>query len=133
MPVRLAWSCHPAVCDHRLIQLAPRADTLSGRRRDTPGWAANLGAIFSPQCGDVLVGLLYGTAGAAFGNIQAAAGAFPFSSTTEAGWTADVGLEYAFWPNWTAKLEYLFVDLGTQACSPLTVARKSLLDSQPTT
>jgi outer membrane immunogenic protein len=103
-------------------------------------WTNISGTTFSPSGGCQVVGcesrsdflatirgragwawgraLLYGTAGAAFGNIQAAAGAFPFSSTTEAGWTAGVGLEYAFWPNWTAKLEYLFVDLGTQACGP---------------
>ena len=29
-----------------------------------------------------------------------------------AGWTAGVGVEYAFLGNWTAKLEYLYVDLG---------------------
>jgi len=37
-------------------------------------------------------------------------------SSTEAGWTAGVGLEYAFAPNWTAKAEYLFVDLANASC-----------------
>jgi len=60
--------------------------------------------------------LFYGTAGGAFSNVQAAAGALPFSSTTQAGWTAGVGVEYAFLPNWTAKLEYLFVDLSNASC-----------------
>jgi outer membrane immunogenic protein len=60
--------------------------------------------------------LFYGTAGAAFANVQAAAGAFPFMNSTEAGWTAGVGLEYAFAPNWTAKAEYLFVDLANASC-----------------
>jgi outer membrane immunogenic protein len=60
--------------------------------------------------------LFYGTGGAAFANVQAAAGALPFSSTTQAGWTAGVGVEYAIWPNWTAKLEYLFVDLANSTC-----------------
>ena len=60
--------------------------------------------------------LFYGTAGGAFANVQAAAGALPFSSTTQAGWTAGVGVEYAFLPNWTAKLEYLFVDLSNASC-----------------
>jgi len=63
--------------------------------------------------------LVYGTGGAAFANVQAAAGALPFSSSTQTGWTAGAGIEYAFAPNWTAKVEYLFVDLGNQACNPV--------------
>jgi outer membrane immunogenic protein len=60
--------------------------------------------------------LIYGTGGAAFGNLQAAAGVLPFSSTTQTGWTAGGGVEFAFTPNLTAKVEYLYVDLGSQAC-----------------
>jgi opacity protein-like surface antigen len=56
------------------------------------------------------------SAGAAFANVEAGAGAFPFLSSAEAGWTAGVGLEYAFAPNWTAKAEYLFVDLANASC-----------------
>jgi outer membrane immunogenic protein len=37
-------------------------------------------------------------------------------SSTQVGWTAGVGLEYAFTPNWSAKAEYLFVDLGNASC-----------------
>jgi opacity protein-like surface antigen len=37
-------------------------------------------------------------------------------SSTEPGWTAGVGLEYAFAPTWTAKAEYLFVDLANASC-----------------
>jgi outer membrane immunogenic protein len=60
--------------------------------------------------------LFYGSAGGAFANVQAAAGALPFSSSTHAGWTAGAGVEYAFAPNWTAKVEYLFVDLANASC-----------------
>jgi outer membrane immunogenic protein len=35
------------------------------------------------------------------------------SSTTRAGWTVGAGVEGAIAGNWTAKLEYLYVDLGT--------------------
>jgi outer membrane immunogenic protein len=62
--------------------------------------------------------LLYGTAGAAFGNIQA--GLNPpstFDSRLEAGWVAGAGVEFAISANWTAKVEYLFVDLSSGACS----------------
>ena len=60
--------------------------------------------------------LLYGTAGGAFANVRAAAGTFPFMSSTQAGWTAGVGVEYAFAPYWTARAEYLFVDLANASC-----------------
>jgi outer membrane immunogenic protein len=32
---------------------------------------------------------------------------------TQAGWTAGAGIEWAFADNWTAKVEYLFVDVGS--------------------
>lgn len=36
------------------------------------------------------------------------------SASTRAGWTAGTGGEWAFAPNWSVKLEYLYFDLGTQ-------------------
>jgi outer membrane immunogenic protein len=62
--------------------------------------------------------LVYGTGGAAFGEVQGAFGALPFASGTQTGWTAGAGVEWAFLPNWTAKVEYLFVDLGNFSCPP---------------
>jgi outer membrane immunogenic protein len=62
--------------------------------------------------------LLYGTAGAAFGNVQA--GLNPpstFDNAVEAGWTVGAGIEVAFAQNWTAKAEYLFVDLPNATCT----------------
>jgi outer membrane immunogenic protein len=62
--------------------------------------------------------LMYGTAGAAFGNVQT--GLNPpstFDSSTEAGWTVGAGFEVAFAPNWTVKAEYLFVDLPNASCT----------------
>jgi len=29
------------------------------------------------------------------------------------GWTVGAGVEAALWSNWTAKLEYLYIDFGT--------------------
>jgi len=58
--------------------------------------------------------LFYGTAGGAFGNIeQGAKGAATstFASASKGGWTAGAGVEAAFADNWTARVEYLFVDL----------------------
>jgi outer membrane immunogenic protein len=34
------------------------------------------------------------------------------NAQTRVGWTAGAGVEWAFADNWTAKLEYLYVDLG---------------------
>jgi outer membrane immunogenic protein len=63
--------------------------------------------------------LIYGTGGGAFGNLQAANGALPspFSSSTQIGWTGGGGVEFAFTPNLTAKVEYLYVNLGSQSCA----------------
>jgi outer membrane immunogenic protein len=62
--------------------------------------------------------LFYATAGGAFGNVQPIVDGLSSSTTTRAGWTAGVGVEVAVaqW-NWTAKLEYLYVDLGNASCT----------------
>lgn len=78
--------------------------------------------------------LLYGTGGLAYGQVSTSGsvsainvGGFPGadggtftpvtasfgSSTTKLGWTAGAGIEGAFADNWSARLEYLYVDLGT--------------------
>jgi outer membrane immunogenic protein len=59
--------------------------------------------------------LFYGTAGGAYGNVQAGLNTLPLQSSTEFGWTAGAGIEGAFADNWTAKVEYLYVDLGNSA------------------
>jgi len=60
--------------------------------------------------------LFYGTGGAAFANVQAGLSGGPFTNSTQTGWTAGAGIEYAFAPNWTAKVEYLFADLPNLSC-----------------
>jgi outer membrane immunogenic protein len=65
--------------------------------------------------------LLYATGGLAYGqvensaNTQFSSGAdnFPASvSTTRVGWTVGAGGEWMFAPGWSAKFEYLYMDLG---------------------
>jgi outer membrane immunogenic protein len=46
-------------------------------------------------------------------------------STTHAGWTAGAGLEWMFTPQWSAKVEYLYVDIG-HATNPLPISNKEL-------
>jgi outer membrane immunogenic protein len=63
--------------------------------------------------------LPYLTGGAAFGNIKGT-GAAGSVTKTNVGWTAGVGLEYAFLGAWSAKLEYLYADLGKATCEAAT-------------
>ena len=67
--------------------------------------------------------LLYGTGGLAYGNVQVTDtvfssnfGAASFSSSdTRVGWTVGFGIEGLFInaPQWTWRVEYLYLDLGT--------------------
>jgi outer membrane immunogenic protein len=59
--------------------------------------------------------LPYITAGAAFGNIENS-GTAGSETKTKLGWTAGLGLEYAFLGAWSAKIEYLYADLGSMTC-----------------
>jgi outer membrane immunogenic protein len=61
--------------------------------------------------------LLYATGGLAYGavNTSEAIGVVPVwfsNTTTNVGWTVGAGVEGVIGGNWTAKLEYLYVDLG---------------------
>jgi outer membrane immunogenic protein len=57
--------------------------------------------------------LLYATGGLAVGDVHGWDNLTPASgSEFRAGWTVGAGIEGAFAPNWSAKLEYLYVDLG---------------------
>ncbi|HMK71629.1 MAG TPA: outer membrane protein [Xanthobacteraceae bacterium] len=60
--------------------------------------------------------LPYVTGGAAVGDIQAARPAFAGGSTSNLGWTVGAGIEFALAGRWTAKAEYLYVDLGNFNC-----------------
>ena len=67
--------------------------------------------------------LPYVTGGGAYGNVKATvsipiAGLAASSSSDQFGWTIGGGLEYAFLGNWTAKIEYLYVDLGSFNTGP---------------
>jgi outer membrane immunogenic protein len=66
--------------------------------------------------------LLYSTGGLAYGQVDVSADTlliltnhYPISlSKTRVGWTAGAGAEWMFAHNWSAKLEYLHLDLGKQ-------------------
>lgn len=63
--------------------------------------------------------LPYVTGGLAYANVygeegNGGPGAFGSGSTWMAGWTLGGGVEAKFAPNWSAKVEYLYVDLGNK-------------------
>jgi outer membrane immunogenic protein len=60
--------------------------------------------------------LFYGTAGGVFGNEQITNAGIT-DTKTQVGWTAGVGVEAAFADNWTAKIEYLYANLGNGTCT----------------
>jgi outer membrane immunogenic protein len=59
--------------------------------------------------------LPYVTAGAAFGDIKTNVTGIGSATDTKAGWTAGGGVEAKIAGPWSAKLEYLYVDLGRGA------------------
>jgi outer membrane immunogenic protein len=58
----------------------------------------------------------YITGGAAFGDIKTEPAGLGSTTTTKTGWTVGGGAEFAIAGPWTAKLEYLYVDLGKGSC-----------------
>ena len=54
----------------------------------------------------------YITGGAAIGNVKTSIAAFGDTNNTKAGWTLGGGIEASLMGPWTAKVEYLHVDLG---------------------
>ena len=75
---------------------------------------------------------LYATGGLALANVNTAS-SVNFNgtinnlsdSTTHAGWTVGAGLEWMFTPGWSAKVEYLYLDLG-HATNPLPSSNNEL-------
>jgi outer membrane immunogenic protein len=59
----------------------------------------------------------YVTGGLAVGDVRATQAGVASVSETNAGWTVGAGIEAAVAANWTAKLEYLYVDLGDVSCA----------------
>ncbi len=78
-------------------------DTWLGTGRGRIGYAADRWLAFI-------------TGGAAFGDIKMTTPASTSQSTTRIGWTLGGGVEYAFAGPWSAKIDYLYVDLGKGKC-----------------
>ncbi|MGJ0507425.1 MAG: outer membrane protein [Methylocystis sp.] len=99
----------------------PTTVTRVNRRMDYFGTVrGRLGWLVTPTL------LVYGTGGFAYGGFSLSAAQYSFDPSglygtgfgatsfnrTATGWTAGGGVEWMFWPNWSAKVEYLYYDLG---------------------
>ena len=91
------------------------ADSSWGRLRDTVGGTfvdIDATGTVRGRLGYAIDSLMfYGTGGLAW--MQAESFTIGTRDHFYLGWTAGVGLEYAFAPRWSAKVEYLYADYGT--------------------
>ena len=90
------------------IQAAGADDTFAPWKFSNP-WFGTLRGRAGSAFTNVL---FYGMAGLAFGELRAQTFGWT-ESHTSAGWTIGAGAEVGFAPNWSAKLEYLYIDLST--------------------
>lgn len=72
----------------------------------------------------------YFTGGLAVGDVKASQAGFAGERETKAGWTVGGGVEAAVAANWTAKLEYLCVDLGSVNCGLASCSTPTNVDFQ---
>ena len=56
--------------------------------------------------------MFYATGGLAWATLDMPINAGPFRERPQVGYAAGAGIEYAFAPNWSAKLEYIYMNFG---------------------
>lgn len=107
---------------------APLASLLTINQHASQDWLSTVRGRFGIASNSLMV---YGTGGlaiaqlhysdrAAFVNLNSFVNQ-QSSNRTETGWTAGGGLEFRFATNWSAKVEYLYVDLGHRQYSSVSV------------
>jgi outer membrane immunogenic protein len=114
------FTCPAGVCTPPTVTPGPRGQIITGDAVPVSldqkiAWFGTVrgraGVLVSPKV------LLYATGGLAYGEVRSnetiggLPGVFSNSDTT-VGYTVGAGIEGAIGGNWTAKLEYLYVDLG---------------------
>jgi outer membrane immunogenic protein len=90
-------------------------DSFGDRLSSNPEWTSTVTGRVGVAFDRLLV---YGKGGVAFAHdinsLTDPAGFNSQDTLNRFGWTAGAGLEYAFAPNWSAKLEYDYLGFGTQ-------------------
>ena len=93
------------------LQLSDADHRFAGWKFSNP-WFGTLRARSGIATGNLL---FYGTVGLAYGTLVARNAAGVSESRTSAGWAAGAGVEAALMANWTARAEYLYVDLNDRS------------------
>lgn len=91
------------------LQLTGADDTFAPWKFSNP-WFGTLRARAGYAMNNVL---FYGTLGVAYGDIKAEM-AGTSETHTSFGWAGGAGMEVGLTPNWSAKVEYLYMDLGNR-------------------
>jgi outer membrane immunogenic protein len=94
------------------IQLSGADDTFAPWKFANP-WFGTLRGRAGVAFNNVL---LYATLGLAYGELKGTFLALD-ETKTEVGWAGGVGVEYGFTPNWSARVEYLYMDLASRSFS----------------
>lgn len=94
------------------LQVAGAEDTFAPYKFSNP-WFGTLRGRGGFAMNNIL---FYATAGLAFGSLKAESSLLSESKTL-VGWTVGLGMEFGFAPNWSAKVEYLYSDLGRRTYS----------------
>jgi iron complex outermembrane receptor protein len=126
---RMRAGCPGEVCNPALVGIVGDPSVLAiSEQGQKLEWFATLrgrlGATVTPGA------LAYVTGGLAVGEVMTAGTVFGFdgdgnpvntivsSHNTKAGWTIGGGIEASLAGNWTAKIEYLYLDLGSVSTAP---------------
>jgi outer membrane immunogenic protein len=94
------------------IQVSGADDTFAPYKFSNP-WFGTLRGRAGVAFNNVLI---YGTLGLAYGGLKGEIAGLD-ESKTHVGWAGGLGMEVGFAPNWSAKVEYLYMDLGNRGYS----------------
>jgi outer membrane immunogenic protein len=94
------------------LQLSGADDTFANYKFSNP-WFGTLRARAGYAMNNIL---FYGTFGIGYGDLKAELGGATEVHTL-AGWAGGLGAEVGFTPNWSVRMEYLYMDLGARGFS----------------
>lgn len=101
------WQSGPLVLGVETDIQGSNADDMEGARKFSSSWFGSTRGRVGYAMNNVLA---YGTGGLAYGDLELATAGLS-ESRMHFGWALGVGAEVGLVPNWTARVEYLYLDL----------------------